>query len=211
MCHQRDPTFFRSLSPKDPPFYQLSPNDPVFLTNSLSPKDPDTSLSLKDPSFWHLLVKQVTIFCKKIDFFANFDRFDKMLRNFLAILTLKVPIFWCISLKDPLFWRNLSPKDPYNLRFLVALVRHFHMWVPPPPPGMYLCTVYYQYFILFYFILFYFILFYFILFYFILFYFVLFYFISRYVPLLMWNLITRFQGIIYMSWCCYSSIAVWGT
>ena len=30
MCHQKDPTFFRSLSPKDPYFYQLSPNDPLF-------------------------------------------------------------------------------------------------------------------------------------------------------------------------------------
>ena len=30
MRHQKDPTFFRSLSPKDPHFYQLSPNDPCF-------------------------------------------------------------------------------------------------------------------------------------------------------------------------------------
>ena len=51
MCHQKDPTFFRSLSPKDPHFYQLSPSDPLFSTNSLSPKDPDTSLTLKDPHF----------------------------------------------------------------------------------------------------------------------------------------------------------------
>ena len=33
MCHQKDPTFFRSLSPKDPHFYQLSPNDPLFFEN----------------------------------------------------------------------------------------------------------------------------------------------------------------------------------
>ena len=116
--------FFRSLSPKDPHFYQLSPNDPLFLANSLSPKDPDTSLSLKDSSFSHLIVKQVTILSnkkkKKIDFF---DNFNEMLRFFLAILALETYIFWCISLKDPLFlcalslkdppfWRNLSPKDP---------------------------------------------------------------------------------------------------
>ena len=62
MCHQKDPPFFRSLSLKDPHFYQLSPNDLLFLTKSLSPKDPDTSLSLKDPSFLNLIVKQVTIF-----------------------------------------------------------------------------------------------------------------------------------------------------
>ena len=33
MCHQKDPIFFRSLSPKDPHFYQLSPNDPLFFEN----------------------------------------------------------------------------------------------------------------------------------------------------------------------------------
>ena len=82
MCHQKDPTFFRSLSPKDPHFFQLSPNDPLFLTNSLSPKYPDTSLSLKGPSFLHSLVKQVTIFGKKFGFFENLDKFDEMLRNF---------------------------------------------------------------------------------------------------------------------------------
>ena len=59
MCHQKDPTFFCLLSPKDPHFHQLSPNDPLFLTNSMSPKDPDTSLSLKVPSFLHLIVKQL--------------------------------------------------------------------------------------------------------------------------------------------------------
>ena len=100
MCPAKRPYFFRSLSPKDPHFYQLSPNDPLFLTNSLSPKDPDTSLSLKDPSFSHLIiVKQVTIFGQKKKkkkngfFFENFDKYDEMLRNFLAILALKAPIF----------------------------------------------------------------------------------------------------------------------
>ena len=54
MCHQTDPTLFRLLSPKDPHFYQLSPKCPLFLTNSLSPKVRDTSLSLiksKSPHF----------------------------------------------------------------------------------------------------------------------------------------------------------------
>ena len=124
MFHQKDPTFFRSPSPKDPHFHQLSPNDPLFLTKSLSPKDPDTSLSLRDPSFLHLIIKQVTIFSKKIGFFKNFDKFDKMLRNFWPFWPWKPIFFWCTSLKDPLFlyalslknplfWRNVSAKDPY--------------------------------------------------------------------------------------------------
>ena len=147
MCHQKDPTFFRSLSPKDPPFYQLSPNDPLFLTNSLSLKDPDTSLSLKDPSFSHLIVKQVTIFGKKIEFFEKFWQIWWNVEKFLAILALKAPIFWCIplkdplflcilSLKDPFFWCNLSPKDPYIWGAWWHLYVTF-TWVPPPPPPGY--------------------------------------------------------------------------
>ena len=93
MCHQKDPTFFRSLSPKDPHFYQLSPKDPLFLTNSLSPKDSDTSLSLKDPSFSYLIVKLLRIFGKKIGFFENLTKFDEMLRN-----------FWPFWPKKPLFF-----------------------------------------------------------------------------------------------------------
>ena len=76
------PYFFRSLSPKDPHFYQLSPNDPLFLTNSLSPKDPDTSLSLKDPSFSHWIVKQVNSWPKQNWIFKNFDKFDEMSKHF---------------------------------------------------------------------------------------------------------------------------------
>ena len=138
MCHQKDPTFFRSLSPKDPHFYQLSPNDPLFLTNSLPPKDPDTSLSLKDHSFSNWIVKQVTISGKKMGFLTNLTKVEK----FLAILLWKPLFFSCISLKDPLFLCACHWKTPFfdpicyrktlHLRCLVALVRHFHMWVPPP-------------------------------------------------------------------------------
>ena len=78
------PYFFSLAFSESPPpnLYQLSPNDPLVLTNSLSPEDPDTSLSLKDPSFSHLIVKQVTMFGKKIGFLENFDKFDEMFRNF---------------------------------------------------------------------------------------------------------------------------------
>ena len=105
MCHQKDPTFFRSLSPKDPNFYQLSPNDPLF--------------------------------CE------NFDIFDEMLRNFghfghespsfLMHFTERPPIFVCFVTERPPFLTQFFTERPLHLRCLVALVRHFHMWVPPPP------------------------------------------------------------------------------
>ena len=121
------PYFFRSLSPKDPHFYQLSPSDPLFLTNSLSLKDPDTSLSLKDPSFSLLIVKQVTIFGKKKkkkikNFDLFFDAFHWKTPYFCA------PCHWKIH-----FLTQFVTERPLHLRCLVALVRHFHMWVPPPP------------------------------------------------------------------------------
>ena len=52
---KRPYTFLGPLSPcspKDPHFYQLSlKHPPTNGTNPLSPKDPDTTLSLKDPHF----------------------------------------------------------------------------------------------------------------------------------------------------------------
>ena len=78
---------------------------------------------------WHIFVTQrPLIFAFNSQTSENywiFRKFRQMWRNVekvLAILALKAPIFWCISLKeplcalslkDPLFWRNLSPKDPY--------------------------------------------------------------------------------------------------
>ena len=43
--------------------------------------------------------------------FRKFRHFWRNVEKFLAILTLKAPIFWCISLKDPLFLWALSLKD----------------------------------------------------------------------------------------------------
>ena len=104
MCHQKDPTFFPSLSPKDPHFYQLSPNDPLF--------------------------------------FENFDIFDEMLRNFWPFWPWKPLFFDAFLWKTPYFcalchWKTpfftqFVTERPLHLRCLVALVRHFHMWVPPP-------------------------------------------------------------------------------
>ena len=123
MCHQKSPTFFSLAFTERPHFYQLSPNDPLFLTNSLWPEDPDTSLSFKDPSFSHLIVKQVTSCGKKIWIFENIDKFDEMLRNFGPFwrwkppfwmhFTERPPIFVGFVTERPPFWCNLSPKDPY--------------------------------------------------------------------------------------------------
>ena len=80
---------------------------------------------------WHIFVTQRPLifafnsqtsdnFLPKIGFFENFCKFDEMLRNFWPIfwyISLKDPLFLCTSLlchwKTPIFWHNLSLKDPY--------------------------------------------------------------------------------------------------
>ena len=106
------PYFFRWLSPKDPHFYQLSLNDPLFLTNSLLPKGPDTSLSLKDPSILHLIVKQVTIFGKKL-IFRKFPLIWRNVEKFFAILALKAPIFDAFHWNTPYFCALCHWKIPF--------------------------------------------------------------------------------------------------
>ena len=128
------PYFFSLAFTERPPFSPTFTQWPLFLTNSLSLKDPDTSLSLKDPSFSHLIVKQVTIFGKKkIGIFENFDKFDEMLRNFWPFWPWK-PLFWMHFTERPPIFVGFVTERPLHLRCLVALVRHFYMWVPSPPP-----------------------------------------------------------------------------
>ena len=77
-------------------------------------------------------------FEKKKWIFRKFRQNWRNVKKFLVILALK--IFWCISLKD-LFCTLCHWKTPFfdaichqktlHLRCLMALVRHFHMWVPP--------------------------------------------------------------------------------
>ena len=132
------PYLFHSLSPKDPHFNQLSPNDPLFLTNSLSPKDLDTSLSLKDPSPSHANKWQFSV---KNQIFQKFRQIWRMLRNFWPFWPWKALLFDAFHWKTPYFLRFVTERSPFltqfvterplHLRCLVALVRHFHMWVPP--------------------------------------------------------------------------------
>ena len=73
--------------------------------------------------------------------FQKFRRIWRNVKKFLVILALNTHIFWCISLKDLLFCTLCHWKTPFfdaichqktlHLRCLMALVRHFHMWVPP--------------------------------------------------------------------------------
>ena len=63
----KDPTFFARFHRKTPIFTNFHPMTPIF-NKLLVTRDPDTSLSLKDPSFSPLVVKQVTIFGNKLDF-----------------------------------------------------------------------------------------------------------------------------------------------
>ena len=123
MCHRKDPTFFRSLSPKDPHFYKFSPNGLLFLTNSLSPEDPDTSLSLKDFSFPYLLVKLVTIFRQKFGFLTIstnltksweiFGHFGSESPYFFDAFHWKKTLLLCaLSLKDSFFDAICHRKTP---------------------------------------------------------------------------------------------------
>ena len=113
MCHQKDPTFFCSLSPKDPHFYQLSPNDPPIFNNLLVTEIP-----------WHIFVTQRPLifafssqpsdnFLQKIWIFQKFGQIWRNVEKFLAILALKAPIFWCISPIDPYLCVLCHWKTPF--------------------------------------------------------------------------------------------------
>ena len=99
MCHQKDPIFFRSLSPKDPHFYQLSPNDPLFFEN-------------------------FDIFDEML---RNFSPFWHWKPLFLVHFTERPPIFVRFVTQRPPFLTQFVTGRPLHLRCLVALVRHFHM------------------------------------------------------------------------------------
>jgi len=130
------PTFLTSISPKDPPFYHLSPKDPTFLSN-LSPKDtrPFFPFVTQRPLFFqncHPQIPNFTILGSQSPKFAKFSTKKSFFprgallkdRNFSARHR-KTPLVWCVterppppcqvslSPKDPSFQVSLSPKNPY--------------------------------------------------------------------------------------------------
>ena len=142
------PPFFRSLSTERPPFLPTFTQwPPIF--NKL----------LVTERHWHIFVTQRPLiftfnrqtsdnFGKKLGFFENFDKFDEMLRNFwpfwpwkplvLMHFIERLPIFVRFVTERPPFLMHFVTKRPLHLRCLVALVRHFHMWVPP---GLFINTI----------------------------------------------------------------------
>ena len=104
-CHvppKRPYFFFARFHQKTPILPTSTQRSPIFKRNSLSPKNPDTSLSLKDPPFSHLIVKQVPIFGKKLDF-------SKILTNLTKCWEIFRP-FWPWK---PLFFDAFHWKTPY--------------------------------------------------------------------------------------------------
>ena len=81
------------------------------LTISLLPKDPDTSLSLKDPLFSHLIVKQVT----KLDFSKTSTNLMKCWENFGPESTFFVMHF---TKRPPIFVRFVTERPPFLKQFV---------------------------------------------------------------------------------------------
>ena len=113
--------FFACFHRKTPIFTNFHPWPPIF----------NKRLVTERP--WHIFVTQRPLifafnsqtsddFLQKIRFFENFDKFDKYVEKFFAILALKAPIFDAFHWKTPsfcalchwktLFWRNCHQKTP---------------------------------------------------------------------------------------------------
>ena len=137
----------RHVAPKRPYFFLLAFTErPPFLPTFTQCPPVFNKLFVTERP-WHIFVTQRPLifafnsqtsdnFWLKIGFLEKFDEFEEMLRNYW-------PIFLRISLKDPLFCALCHWKTPFltqfvterslHLRCLVALIRHFHMWVPLHP------------------------------------------------------------------------------
>ena len=125
---------------------------PIF--TSIHPMTPMFNKLLVTERPWHIFVTQrppifafnsqtSDNFQQKIGFFENFNKFDEMLRNFWPFWPGKPPffmhfterpsIFECFVTERPLFWRNLSPKDPYICGAWWHSYVTFKCECPPPP------------------------------------------------------------------------------
>ena len=120
MCHQKDPTFFLLAFTLRPPLLPtFTPWPPIF-NKFLVTEGP---WRIQRPSFSHLIVKQVTIFRKKLVFskistnltkcWEIFGNFGPENPYFLMHFTEIPAIFVRFVTERPPFWRNFSPKDPY--------------------------------------------------------------------------------------------------
>ena len=119
------PYFFSLAFTQDLHFYQLSPNDPLYiLTNSLSPKWP-----------WHIFVTQRPLifafnsqtsdnFRQKIGLFDNFDKFDEMLRSFWPFWPWKPLLFDAFRWKTPYFCALCHWKTPFLTQFVTERSLH---------------------------------------------------------------------------------------
>ena len=103
MCHQKDPTFFcPRFHRKTPIFYQLLPNDP------------------------HL--SKISTFLTKC--WEIFGHFGPESPYFLMHFTERPPISVRFVTERPPFLTQFVTGRPLHLWCLVAVIRHFNMWVP---------------------------------------------------------------------------------
>ena len=148
MCHQKDPTFCSLALTERPPLWPTFTQWPPIFNKLLVTKRP-----------WHIFVTQrPLIFAfnsqtsdnfrhkkkkKKMESLKMLTNFEKNFGHFgpenpcffffffFYAFHWKTLFLCALSLKDPLFLTQFVTKRPLHLRCLVALVRHFHIWVPP--------------------------------------------------------------------------------
>ena len=142
--HQIKKTLLFSLDfTERPPFLPTFNQWPPIFNKFLVTERPWHIFVTQDPSFPHLIVKQVTIFGQRLDFsqistnltkcWEIFGHFGPESPYFLCN-SMKGHLFLCtFSLKDPPFRLNLSPKDPTSQVLGGTRTSLLYVSVPPPP------------------------------------------------------------------------------
>ena len=134
-CATKKTLLFSLAFTERPPFLPTFTLWPLFFDKLLSPCHRKTLILA------HFNSQTSDNFPQKNWIFGKFRQIWRNVEKPLAILVLKTPIFRCISLKDPLctlslkdilFLRNVSPKDPYIWCAWWHSYVTFMMWVPPP-------------------------------------------------------------------------------
>ena len=120
-----------------PPFLSNLTQWPFIFNKLLALKDPDTSLSLKDPSFSPLNSQTSDNFPQKNRIFQKFNKLDETLRNFWPWK----PLFWYISLKDPIFLCAFVTERPlFLMQFVTERPLHLRCLVGTPTSLSYMST-----------------------------------------------------------------------